>query len=82
MNSLQLMPRQNESKVRNLCINLGWFSETEHAQEQQNSVAYGQKNSLTGASRRFVSFKHIFTKCNILCINQFYYFPSKFPSMP
>ena len=47
-------------------VYLGWFSETEHARDQQNSVAYGKRNGLTGASSRFISFKHIF-------MNLFYY---------
>ena len=42
------------------------FRKTEHAQDQQSSVAYGQRNSLTRASSSFISFTHIFTKCNIL----------------
>ena len=45
------------------------FRKTKHAQDQQNSVAYGQWNNLTGASSRFIPIKHIFTKYNISYTN-------------
>ena len=52
---------------------LGWFSENRTRKDQQNSVAYGQRNSISGASSRLISFKHIsqntiFYKPDILTI--------------
>ena len=35
-------------------------------QDQQNSVVDGQRNCITGANSRLISFKHIFTECNSL----------------
>ena len=36
------------------------FRKTEHAQDQQNSIAYGQNNRLTVASIRFISFQRAY----------------------
>ena len=41
-------------------VYFGWFLETEHAQDPQKCVAYGQRNILTVVSSCFISFKQAY----------------------